>query len=93
MTPLRKEIVVKHESGLHARPAATFVKLARRFNSEIVLEKCGERVNAKSIMGVMMLAVACGETVFLETEGPDCAEALEELGTFLAKKSRSTSRA
>jgi phosphotransferase system HPr (HPr) family protein len=84
MAPLRKKIVVKHEYGLHARPAASFVKRARRFEAEITLEKDGERVNAKSIMGVMMLAVARGETVFLEASGPDGRDALKELGTFLA---------
>jgi phosphocarrier protein HPr len=84
MAPLRKKIVVRHEYGLHARPAASFVKIARRFEAEITLEKNGERVNAKSIMGVMMLAVARGETVFLEASGPDGRDALKELGAFLA---------
>ena len=83
MVPLRKKIVVQHEYGLHARPAAAFVKLARRFEAEITLEKNGERVNAKSIMGVMMLAVAKGETVFLEASGADGPDALKELGAFL----------
>jgi phosphocarrier protein HPr len=84
MVPLRKEIVVRHEYGLHARPAASFVKLARRFKAEIILEKNGERVNGKSIMGVMMLAIARGETVFLEANGPDGEEALRKLESFLA---------
>jgi phosphotransferase system HPr (HPr) family protein len=83
MAPLRKKIVVRHVYGLHARPAASFVKLARRFEAEVTLEKNGERVNAKSIMGVMMLAVAKGETVFLEASGPDGQDALKELGAFL----------
>lgn len=83
MAPLRKKIVVRHVYGLHARPAASFVKLARGFEAEITLEKNGERVNAKSIMGVMMLAVAKGETVFLEASGPDGHDALKELGAFL----------
>jgi len=83
MASLRKKIVVQHEYGLHARPAASFVKIARRFEAEITLEKNGERVNAKSIMGVMMLAVARGETVFLEVNGPDGEGALEELAAFL----------
>lgn len=83
MAPLRKKIVVQHEYGLHARPAASFVKLARRFEAEITLEKNGERVNAKSIMGVMMLAVARGETVYLETSGRDARDALKGLESFL----------
>jgi len=79
----REEITVRCDYGLHARPAAAFVKLARRYRAELVLEKNGERVNAKSIMGVMMLAVARGETVFLEADGPDAGEALAELKRFL----------
>jgi phosphotransferase system HPr (HPr) family protein len=80
---LREEITVRCDYGLHARPAAAFVKLARRYQADLVLEKNGERVNAKSIMGVMMLAVARGETVFLEADGPDGREALADLKRFL----------
>jgi phosphotransferase system HPr (HPr) family protein len=83
MAALRKEVVVKHKLGLHARPAAAFVKLARKFEADVILEKNGERVNAKSIMGVMMLAVARGETVYLEAEGKDGAKACEQLSAFL----------
>jgi phosphotransferase system HPr (HPr) family protein len=79
----RKEIVIQHKLGLHARPAAAFVKLARQFAADVFIEKNGERVNGKSIMGVMMLAIGRGETVALEALGPDEAHALNELTAFL----------
>ncbi len=83
MTTVRKEVTVRQKYGLHARPAAVFVKLARKFNAEVILEKDGERVNGKSIMGVMMLAVSRGETVYVEAEGPDGEDACEQLKRFL----------
>ncbi len=76
-------MTVRRKYGLHARPAALFVKLARIFETDIILEKDGERVDGKSIMGVMMLAVSCGETVFLEASGPDAEHACEQLKSFL----------
>jgi phosphocarrier protein HPr len=80
---LRKKVTLNRELALHARPAAAFVKIARRFDATITLEKNGERVDGKSIMGVMMLAVAHGETVYLETAGPDEKSAGDELQRFL----------
>jgi phosphocarrier protein HPr len=83
MAAVRKEVTVQQKYGLHARPAAVFVKLARKFNADIILEKDGERVDGKSIMGVMMLAVSRGETVYVEADGPEGKEACEQLGVFL----------
>ncbi len=83
MAAIRKKVTVRQKYGLHARPAAAFVKLARTFDADIILEKNGERVDGKSIMGVMMLAVSRGETVFLEAEGPDGERACEQLQSFL----------
>lgn len=83
MAAIRKEVTVRQQYGLHARPAASFVKLARTFDAEIILEKNGERVDGKSIMGVMMLAVSRGETVYLEADGPDGKCACEQLKSFL----------
>jgi phosphocarrier protein len=77
-----KELVIQNELGLHARPAAMFVKVANSFNSEIFLEKDGEQVNGKSIMGVMMLAASKGAKVKLIAKGKDAdsaVNALEEL--------------
>lgn len=83
MATIREKITVRQQYGLHARPAAVFVKLARTFDAEIILEKDGERVDGKSIMGVMMLAVSRGETVYLEADGPDGERACEQLKSFL----------
>jgi phosphocarrier protein HPr len=83
MATIRKKVTVRQKYGLHARPAASFVKLARKFETDIILEKDGERVDGKSIMGVMMLAVSRGETVFLEASGPDGEHACEQLKAFL----------
>jgi phosphocarrier protein HPr len=83
MAAIRKKVTVRQQYGLHARPAAAFVKLARTFDAEIILEKNGERVDGKSIMGVMMLAVSRGETVYLEADGPDGKCACEQLKSFL----------
>jgi phosphocarrier protein HPr len=83
MAAIRKKVTVRQQYGLHARPAASFVKLARTFDAEILLEKNGERVDGKSIMGVMMLAVSRGETVYLEADGPDGKRACEQLKSFL----------
>lgn len=81
---VRNEITIRHKLGLHARPAAAFVKLARRFAADVHIEKNGERVNGKSIMGVMMLAIGTGETIIVEASGADEAAAVEELTSFLA---------
>ncbi len=77
-----KELVIDNRHGLHARPAALFVKTSSRFQSEIWIEKEGERVNGKSIMGLMMLAAGKGSVLRLVGEGEDAEElvkALEEL--------------
>ena len=77
-----KDIIIDNCHGLHARPAALFVKAASRFQAEIWIEKEGERVNGKSIMGLMMLAAGKGSSLRLIAEGEDAAElvgALEAL--------------
>jgi len=70
-----RELTVANELGIHARPAQHIVKLAARYAAELFLTKDGNRVNGKSIMGVLMLAAEQGSTVTLEADGPD-AEAL-----------------
>jgi phosphocarrier protein len=76
---LEKDVPVINRLGLHARPAAMFVRIASRFRSEIWVSKEGEEVNGKSIMGLMMLAAGQGSTLHLRCEGPDAAKALAEL--------------
>lgn len=78
-----REITIKNESGLHARPAAIIVQKANAFKSDIFLEKEGDRVNAKSIMGVMMLAAAFGTTVKVIAEGEDEEKAVDAIAALL----------
>ena len=80
---VEKEITIKNESGLHARPAAIIVQKANTFKADIFLEKDADRVNAKSIMGVMMLAAAFGTKVRVIAEGADEQKALEAIASLL----------
>jgi phosphocarrier protein len=73
------DIVISNELGLHARAAARFVELASGYSSEVWISKDGNRVNGKSIMGILTLAAARGETVTVEVDGENEAVALEEL--------------
>ena len=79
MTIAERSVEIVNSAGLHARPAAQLVKLASRFACEIEVGKDGLHVNAKSIMGVMMLAAGKGSKVEIETEGPDEEEAMEAI--------------
>ncbi len=68
---IQREITISNKLGLHARASAKLTKLASSFPCEVWLSRNGRRVNAKSIMGVMMLAAGLGSTVSLETNGAD----------------------
>lgn len=83
---VEQEIVVHLKTGLQARPAALFVQEANRYNADIFLEKSGKKVNAKSIMGIMSLAISEGGEVTLTAEGNDEQEAMETLTTFVDKE-------
>ncbi|WP_064093013.1 HPr family phosphocarrier protein [Rossellomorea aquimaris] len=83
---VEKQVEVKLKTGLQARPAALFVQEANRFSSEIFLEKDGKKVNAKSIMGLMSLAISSGSVISLVAEGSDEEEALVALGEFVSKE-------
>lgn len=76
---LKQEITIINKLGLHARAAAKFVNLASQFESEIMLERNGRRVNGKSIMGVMMLAASRGTTLELSASGNDEEQAVQRL--------------
>lgn len=80
---IEKTVRVELETGLQARVAAQFVQEAHRFSSDIFLEKDGKKVNAKSIMGLMSLAIASEESVGFVIEGPDEEEAMEHLVSFV----------
>jgi phosphocarrier protein HPr len=80
---IEKEIIIKNKSGLHARPAAVIVQKANEYRSDILLEKGDDRVNAKSIMGVMMLAAAEGSTLKIIASGEDEGEAVAMISKLL----------
>ncbi len=79
-------VVIQNRYGLHARPAAEFVKLSSRFTSKVTVEKDGLEVNGKSIMGVMMLAAECGSALTIRTTGEDADEALEALTALVSNR-------
>jgi phosphotransferase system HPr (HPr) family protein len=79
MNKLRKKVIVKNKLGLHARPAALFVQTANKFDSHIIVEKDKERVNGKSIMGILTLGVEQGSSIIIEAEGQDAQRAMLEL--------------
>ena len=83
---LTKELTVQNKLGIHARPAAMFVKTASRFTSEIMVEKDGETVNGKSIMGLMMLAAGPGCKLTLHATGADAHNAVTEIEELLKRK-------
>lgn len=86
---LEKEAVVQLKTGLQARPAALFVQEANRFGSDLYVEKEGKKVNAKSIMGIMSLAIAADTTIKLMADGHDADDALETLAAFVSQKTPS----
>ncbi len=81
---LRKEAEIINKLGLHARASAKLTQTAGRFACEVWMERNGRRINAKSIMGVMMLAAGKGSTVTIETDGSDETEAMEALQALIA---------
>lgn len=83
---LQQETTIVNKLGLHARASAKLTQLAARFQSEVWMTRNGRRINAKSIMGVMMLAAGIGAKVDIETDGPDEAEAMQALLALIADK-------
>lgn len=76
---ISKDLTIQNRNGLHARPAALFVKTSSRFHSEVWVEKDGEKVNGKSIMGLMMLAAGKGSVLRITAEGEDAVTVMQEL--------------
>jgi len=85
-TALTKELIVSNKLGIHARPAALFVKTANRYECEISVEKDGEKVNGKSIMGLMMLAAGPGSKLTVHAEGDDAAKAVSDLEILVVRR-------
>ena len=83
---ITRDLVVPNKLGIHARPAAMFVKIASKFECDIFVEKDGERVNGKSIMGLMMLAAGPGSKLKLIASGADAPQAVAEIEALLKRK-------
>ena len=83
LTVLTREFEILNQYGIHARPAALFVKTASRFEAEVMVEKDGNMVSGKSIMGLMTLEASRGSKLKITAEGPDAAEALGELAALI----------
>ena len=81
-----REVTVINKLGVHARPAAMFVKVANRFESDITVAKDGEEVNGKSIMGLMMLAAGLDAKLVISAEGRDALTAVNELAALFQRK-------
>jgi len=82
----QKEVEIKNSLGIHARPASMVVKTAGKFTSTVMLSKDGIEVNAKSIMGVLMLACEQGSKVMIKAEGPDEKQAVEAIIELIERK-------
>ena len=83
---MTKDFWVANKLGIHARPAAMFVKTANLFSCDIFVEKDGEKVNGKSIMGLMMLAAGPGSKLTVHAHGQDASQAIAELETLIKRK-------
>lgn len=83
MALIKKDIVIKNRTGLHARPAAIFVQVANKFESDIAIIKEDQEINGKSIMGILMLAAEKGAKITLVADGDDAQKAIEELSEIL----------
>ena len=83
---IKQDIKITNSLGLHARPASLFVKVAASFKSEIIVEKDGEQVNGKSLMGLLMLAAASGSIIKVSAKGEDCETALKAIRELIENK-------
>src|SRR5271167_4095845 len=81
-----KELTILNKLGIHARPAALFVKTANRFACDIFVEKDGEKINGKSIMGLMMLAAGPGSKLTIHANGADAPAAIAEIEALVKRK-------
>jgi phosphocarrier protein len=81
-----EKLQITNELGMHARAATKFVQAANKFQSAVTVEKDGQSVNGKSIMGVLMLVAAKGTFITVRCEGPDAAQALKAISTLVKDK-------
>ena len=80
---VEKTVIIKNKQGLHARPAALFVQIANKFDSDVMISKGKAKVNGKSIMGIMMLEAGRGAKITITTKGEDAQQAITELENLL----------
>jgi len=85
-TKIKREMTVVNKLGIHARPAAMFVKTANKFDCEVLVEKDGDVINGKSIMGLMMLAAGPGSRILVTAQGDDATKALDDLEALIKRK-------
>lgn len=83
---ITKELKILNKYGIHARPAAIFVKTASRYESDIIIEKDGNKVSGKSIMGLMTLEASCGSVLKVTAEGIDAEDLINELEQLVLSK-------
>ncbi len=83
---IEKDVTIVNRLGMHARPAALFVRVASRYRCEVWVEKEGEQINGKSIMGLMMLAAGQGSKLLIRCDGPDAEKALAEIEALISGK-------
>ncbi len=81
---ISRDFTISNKLGLHARPSAQITQVASRYSAEVWISKSERRVNAKSIMGVMMLAAGQGSVLTVEADGPDEAQAIDAIGELIA---------
>ena len=81
---VERKVVIKNKLGLHARPAAMFVQIANKYDSDIIVKRGNQKVNGKSIMGILTLAANKGSKILLQAEGPDAEAAIAELEKLLS---------
>ena len=86
MRIVTKELTVVNRNGIHARPASKFVQTASKYTCSVYVEKDGERVNGKSIMGLMMLAAGPGSKLTVRAEGADATKAVGDLEELVKRK-------
>jgi phosphocarrier protein HPr len=85
-TNLQRDFVLKNQYGLHARPAALFVKVASQYDADVFVEKDGNQVSGKSILGLMTLEASCGCVLRVSASGKDAQRVLEELEQLVQRK-------
>ena len=83
---VKKDLLITNKLGIHARPAAMFVKTANRFACDVFIEKDGETINGKSIMGLMMLAAGPGSKLTVRAQGQDASQAVDEIEALIKRK-------